>query len=217
MELKLNYYGNALLVACALMIITMVLHPSGGSIANIKHISSVNIISHSIAIAAMPVCLFGFWGLSSLLNREALLSRLGLAVMVPALFAAVLAAAVNGLALIFFVNDFKDAGADILPMVKIVMRYNTALNHAFDYIFISGTCAAMLLWSAAIIKTSVAGKWLGWLGLVVSVVSLMFMFSGSDMVCLQGFRLFVLGFAVWTIAAALEMNRVARRRVEMSF
>lgn len=212
MEPKLNHYGNALLISCALMIITMVLHPSGGSIEHIRHISSVNIISHSIAIAAMPVCLFGFWGLSNLLSKQALLSRLALTVMILALFAAVLAASVNGLALTFFINDFKDADAATLQLIKVVIHYNLALNHAFDYIFIAGSCVAMILWSAAVIQTGVTGKWLGWLGLLVSLISLVFMFSGSDILRIHGFRLFVLGFAVWTIAAGLEMNRLARMK-----
>ncbi len=66
--------GTALLLGSLLMIITMGLHPAGGSIEHLIRISPVIIITHSLAIVSIPFMLFGFWGLTKMLYGQPLLS-----------------------------------------------------------------------------------------------------------------------------------------------
>ncbi|MDB5156639.1 MAG: hypothetical protein JWR50_1346 [Mucilaginibacter sp.] len=69
------------------------------------------------------------------------------------LFAAMLAAAVNGLALPLFLNHYLDAPPEKLSAVKPVVNYNTALNHAFDYVYTGASCLATLLPRLGIFRT----------------------------------------------------------------
>ena len=54
----------SLILGALLIIITMVMHPSGGSIEHIIKISKTITIAHSLAIFSLPIILFGFYGLT---------------------------------------------------------------------------------------------------------------------------------------------------------
>ncbi|MEI9808365.1 MAG: hypothetical protein WDO16_11115 [Bacteroidota bacterium] len=191
-------YGYSLIIATILMLFTMVLHPMGGSVAHIQRIASTIMITHAIAILSVPFWLLGFWGLTKRLDDDSLLSSAAFITMSVGLFAVMIAAATNGLALPLFVTHYMDATAEKLDMIKRVVVYNTSLNHAFDLIYTGASCLAVFFWSIAMLKSRRLPVWPGWLGIILVLATIIAMVSGFFFVHLAGFRIFIAGFAVWT-------------------
>lgn len=205
--------GTALIVSTVILVVTMVLHPAGGNIDYIIKISSVIVVSHSLALLSLPVCLFGFWGLSAHFQKEWILSRLAMIVMLFALFAGMCAAAINGLALPMFVGKFKDSTPQILESVKTDITYNTILNHAFDFIFITAICISMILWSIAILRKKELPAWFGYYGIIIGISFVIMLLSGFVLVSLHGFRIFVFAIVSWILLAGFLLRQPAESTI----
>ncbi|MEO6632585.1 MAG: hypothetical protein ABIN13_12705 [Mucilaginibacter sp.] len=208
MKNQFNYYsGTALITGAAIMTVTMVMHPTGGSLEHLRHISTLMIITHSLAILSIPVTLFGFWGLTKKLSADNPFSMGAFITICVGLFAVLLAAAVNGLALPLFINGHYDADPEARKSLGLLLSYNSALNHAFDYIFIGGVCIAISLWSIVILKTTNFPKWVGYFGLVTCILVITGFIAGFIFVDLTGFRVFVAGLVLWMAIIGILLKR----------
>ena len=199
--------GVSLIAGTVLMGFTMVLHPAGGSIEHLIKISSVIIISHSLALLSIPIILYGFWGLTQRLKGEFFVSTMAFIIMSFGLIAVMFAAATNGLVLPLFVKRFDASALTANDTAKLFISYNTTLNHAFDFIYISATCISVLLWSVAILRTNLFSKWIGWLGFVLSTMVVILSISGFVFVNLSGFRVFIMGFICWILSVGFALQR----------
>ncbi|MPR34860.1 hypothetical protein [Salmonirosea aquatica] len=206
--------GIALLAGSFLMIATMILHPAGGDLKHLIKIQKIIIVSHSLALLSIPFSFVGFLGLTRRLGTEHFLSLTAFSVMSFGLVAALGAAATNGLALPFFLQDYQEASPETLATVKIMVRYNFALNHAFDYILLGAMWLAILFWSVTALLTSKLHQAIGYLGLSLTLVAGILITAGYDFVSLQGFRLFVLGSVVWIALVGVAMIRSRTVRKE---
>lgn len=199
--------GISMLVGSVLLLVTMVLHPSGGSVEHLLAISTMIIVAHGIAIGSIPVLYLGFKGLSRHLASQGnpLLAVLGHYVMSIALLAGMLAATVNGLALPFFVQHLAEASAEQLTLAHMILDYNHSLNQAFDYLFIIGVCAAILLWSVQVLRYRLLPVWLGYAGVALNLGAFGLLYMGINLIGLFGFRLFIFSLAGWIVAAAVSL------------
>ena len=199
--------GISLLIGSFLMFVTMVLHPVGGSFEHILKVRTMGIIAHSIALVSIPFTWIGFWGITKRLDNAPFFSRVAFSFITFGLIAVMLAAAVNGLVLTVFVERYADASPEVIDSITPILHYNGALNHAFDYIFIAGMCVSVLFWSIAILKTKGFPIWLGWMGIVLSLVALLMWVFGFIFVDLHGFRMFIFGTAAWIVCAGFLLMR----------
>ncbi|MEL7001506.1 MAG: hypothetical protein AAFN93_02095 [Bacteroidota bacterium] len=197
--------GRALIIGSVLMVLTMILHPVGGDIHHLIRISQVIIISHSLAIASIPINFYGFWGLTTKLGKTDIFSLLAFIIMGMSLLGAMLAASINGLALPFFVDHYGEANADTINAIHPVLEYSFALNKAMTIIYIVGSCLSVSLWSMAIIKQKSLPVWIGYLGLSLGVIAVILLLSGFVFNDLHGLRIFVVGNVVWTILTAYSL------------
>lgn len=165
------------------------------------------VISHAIAIAAMPVCYVGFKGLYQSVGKENLLSQLAMAFSMFGLTAGMLAGAINGLALPVFINRFADADAAMVETLKPLLKYGMSLNHAFDYILIGMFCISVLLWSIELVKAKKRSVWLGYFGIALTLIAVIMLVSGFVFVNLYGFRVFVFGLVAWIVWAGVTLIR----------
>ncbi|MBP6796007.1 MAG: hypothetical protein KA143_13170, partial [Saprospiraceae bacterium] len=141
MESKMyKYSGISLVLGAALLILTMVLHPMGGSIEYIIKISRIIIISHSIALLGIPFITFGFYGVYRRLCDDTGLSVLAFIFNCLAMMAAVLAGTINGFATPFFANKYHDRIAEVKNQLGLVMQYGFDLNKVLDLILIFSFC-----------------------------------------------------------------------------
>ena len=206
MENKDNFNkttGYALLFGSFLMIVTMGLHPSGGNFEHLIKATKFIVISHTLAIASIPLSIFGFWGLTKRFTNHQSLSIAAFIFLTIGQFSALLAAAINGLALPFFVNQYKDATPEFIESIKPILKYGSALNHAFDYILMGNICVAVCIWSVLILKSKEFPLWLGYLGILLNVGFLISLVAGFGFVDLFGFRIFIFGLVSWILAVGI--------------
>jgi hypothetical protein len=201
--------GISLLVGCVLLILTMVLHPLGGSIEHILKIKKVIMISHSIALSCLPFIGFGFWGLSTLVQTKSRLSSLSFFIAAMALVAAMIAGTINGLTLPLFVSEASYASTDPATM-KAIVTYGKYINIPMDYIFIAAISFSIGLWSLLIIRTGNLSKWLGYYGLLTIACGFGGILLQFNFVNLFGFRVFIFGMVGWMVAVGLLLIRSAK-------
>lgn len=189
------------------MFATMVLHPVGGDFEHLLAIRQMGIIAHGLAIFSLPFSALGFIGLSQHLGINRFFTRLGLAFMLLGLVAAMLAAAINGLTLPFFISDYAEAGPATIEAIHPILRYNMALNHSFDYLLIGAMFLSTFLWSIAIFRSGKLPRLVAYLGFLIVAVVLIAGMSGFYFLDLHGFRMFVLGWLAWILAAGVSLWR----------
>jgi len=197
--------GILLMIGVVIMIITMVLHPAGGSFEGLIQNASIAIIAHSLAIGSVPFSALGFWGLTRSLQATTRWSYLGYAFMIVGLLAAMLAAALNGLAQPMFALRYADASSEVIDQIRPIFHYNMALNHAFDYVLMASLLASMLCWSISILKTKVYPRWTGILGITLVLLVAVGLYSGFYFLDLYGFRYFVFGWLIWVVSVGVYL------------
>ncbi|GGD71083.1 hypothetical protein GCM10011514_38980 [Emticicia aquatilis] len=201
-----KFAGYCLVIGSVLMILTMVLHPAGGDLEHIVSISNVLIISHSIAVFSVPFVAFGFYGLSENLTTNNRLSYLGFAFIVFALFAAMMAASINGLILPMYASKFSTESGQNLENVKLIISYGSKFNKAMDYIFIWGYSIAMFIWSVIIIQTSKLPRWIGFYGFILLAFVLLGFLLEYNFISVWGFRIYIFGIVSWIVLAGIFMT-----------
>jgi len=199
--------GLALIIGSIMMLMTMILHPVGGDIDHLIRISRIIIISHSLAIASIPISLYGFWGLTVKLGQKDIFSLIAFIVICMSLFAAMIAATVNGLAIPFFVDHFEGATSHTIEAIHPTLEYSFALNKATTMIYIVGNCFSVLLWSIVIVKQKSLPAWTGYLGLLLGLGAVLLLLSGFVFNDLHGLRIFVVGNVIWMILVAYTLIR----------
>ncbi len=197
--------GLSLLMGSFMMIVTMGLHPTGGSFEHLLKISTLIIVTHSIAIAAVPLMMFGFYGLTKRLTDESGLSTLAFITITFGFVAVMCAAALNGLALPLFIKNYQGATPEVIESIKTILYYNSTLNHAFDFIFIGAACVAIPLWSVVIIKTKALPQWIAYVGILFCMTTIVLVSIGFGLVDLNGFRIFIFGLVTWILSVGFFM------------
>lgn len=197
----------ALIVGSIAWIVTMVLHPTGGSFEKIVRISSVIVGTHSLAIATIPLVLFGFWGLTARLGADRGLPLLALITYAFGSVAAMCAGVINGLALPAFAQDLAEADPATQKVAHLVVDYGFTMNASFARVFMAFTAAAVLFWSISILTTRALPRWIGALGVAAGLTGLFLVLSGTLSVHVHDFGLFVFGYAAWTILVGVLLWR----------
>jgi type II secretory pathway component PulF len=158
--------GICLLFGALLATLAMTLHLNGGDIEHVIKIKSVLAFSHSIAIFCLPFIGFGFWGLSKILETKSKISTLAFFIFSFGLFAAMVAATINGLTLPNFASNYSTNDIEISTIKKII-DYGKFINIPMAVIFIAATSLSVGLWAFLIIQTSKLPKWIGYFGLMI--------------------------------------------------
>ena len=197
--------GIALVVFTLLLLFTMVLHPAGGSMEHLVNIAGVIIVTHSIAILSLPFGWIGFRGLTQKLGIDHFGALLALTMASLGMIAVMLAATANGLVLPIFLQHYKEATPETMPVFKLFMQYNSAVNHAFDYIYTGTFCLAILCWSITILLTRKLEAWLGWFGIALTIIIIAIFVFGAAVNSLQGLRLFVTGITAWILLSGIAL------------
>lgn len=199
--------GLSLIIGSLLLTLTMILHPSGGSIEHILHVVRVNMISHSLAIASLPFIGFGYYGVATALLTKSKLSMLALAVAALGLVAAMMAGTINGLTLSLFLQGSSEDLQNQAEVIKAIMRYGFAINRPMDYILMGAFMLSMGIWSVLILRTPVFPKWLAYLGLGLVALGCLGFVMRFNYIHLTGFRIFVFSLVGWIISMGAYLMR----------
>lgn len=207
----------ALIVFTLLLLCTMGLHPAGGSIEHLIRITNIIVITHSIALFSLPLGWIGFWGLTRKIGADHFWSMLAFFMISLGMVAVLIAGATNGLVLPIFLQHYKDASPEDVAAIKPILRYSFAVNQAFDYVYTAAFCLAVGCWSVAILFTRRLARWIGWLGigvtLVIAAVELAPKSEGRPWSdggvvapnTVQGLRIFIGGIVVWILVVGVAL------------
>jgi small-conductance mechanosensitive channel len=200
--------GLMLILGSFLLVVTMILHPTGDSMEQILKIRKVIISAHVLAIFSMPFVAFGFYGLAQALLSPRKTSLLAFFFAVMSILAGMIAGAVNGLATPFFVMRNADRLNENRPALEAAIRYGFSLNWAMDYIFIGCVLFAIGIWSVQMVsRRGPFPAWLGYFGLLLLAASAFGVISGFNFINLFGFRVFIFSLVGWIGAAGVLMMR----------
>lgn len=193
-----------LLIGSLLATITMMLHPSGGSMEHITHTKGAIVFSHSVAIFCLPFIFFGSWGLSLLLQTSGRISMLAFLGFCAGLIAAMIAASINGLVLPYFAERYYKSGIDE-AVLKAILGYGRYMNAAMDYIFIGACVFAIGLWSIIIVTKVLLPKWIGYYGFIIIAFGMIGIFTNFNFISVFGFRIFIFGLVSWLVLVGVVM------------
>jgi len=200
--------GLTFIIGSAGLLVTMGLHPTGGSIERMAHVARMARIAHSLAIASIPLMLIGGLGLTARLRADPVFAPAGFVVYAIGCLGGMLAAVVNGLVAPTYaewvVGEVKNRTTD-----SAILHYGHALGAAFANIYMIATAVATMLWSAAILRSRALASWAGWLGILLGSLALVAVLGGFLGLSVHEFSNFVLGISVWTIAVGALMCRPA--------
>ncbi len=197
--------GIGLLMGALLAIVTMALHPYGGSIEQIIAVSPKLKSTHVLAIFSLPIILFGFYGITFQLKEDYHIAIYGFIVISLGCIAGIMAATINGLALPYFLEGYAEALSETKDQINPVINYSFVLNKAFDYIFITCFILGITIYSILILMTKKITQWLGWFGIGLSLFSFFKMLLGHDFIGLEGFRVFVFGITSWILLSGASL------------
>lgn len=206
-----SYYtksaGSSIILAAVLLLVTMVLHPSSGSIEKILNESNSLSIIHSLAIFSIPILMFGLWGLAIAIKDKYRFTILGFIFTFLALISAFLAALINGLALPFFLEKYTIAGSENVILLKTIADYSFALNTSLTYTCIAFFCISILIYSITILLCSKFAKWIGYLGVSIVLFAIIIAVNGFVLKTLYGFRVFSFGLVGWLVSIGIQLLR----------
>jgi len=204
---ELRSPGASLLIGSVLVFLTMVLHPVGGNLDQLRKISNIIIVSHSLALLAVPFIIYGYWALTSCLSSQFEISKLAFVFACFGLLSILIAGTVNGLVLPIFIEcaDFSQDPGEAFS--DLIFNYNFSINQAFDLLFIAGTCISIILWSIGILKSRFLPRWFPVAGILLSVVFIVLVLSGFNLENVKSLRLFMTPIVLWNVALGILLMR----------
>jgi hypothetical protein len=205
MEIEFKKFsGISLMVGSVLMISTIVLHPSGGSVEHILKIKTIIIVSHSLAVFSLPFITFGFWGLSTALQTKSKVSFLSFIISCFGLFAAMIAATINGLTLPLFLFQIAPQNIDV-NIINTIGTYGKNINIPMDYILLIAFGLSISIWSVLIIQGKKFPKWIGYYGILLILFGVFSIFNNYNFIGLFGFRITIFGIVSWIILVGIKI------------
>jgi hypothetical protein len=214
MEMKYKLPGIALLVGSTLIFLTIVLHPMGGNLDFLRRACKMIIISHGLALLALPFITYGYWGLTQLMYPKFSLGIAGFIFACFGLFGVLIAGTVNGLILPIFIDRLPEDLAGSTAMVEFILSYNFSMNQAFDLVFMVGICFAIIIWSLAILKIKLFHNTMAYLGLTASLFFLVMIMGGFNLGDITKLRYFMAVVLVWNVVMGILLLRIKSPQVE---
>lgn len=205
-----RWCGVLLIAAAAVGLFVMAHHPTASHIlhaANPADAAQMNRILHAIAIAAMPIQFIGLLGLTRRLGPS-LCNHAGLVTQAFGLIAGMGAAVASGFVASGVMLDMVQAGTSAEP--SALLGYTAMWNQGFAVVYLIATTISVVLWSVAMLSSTVFPKALGWLGLVVGTAVTLWQVFGirhTHHIGVHELGLAVLGEAIWMVWAGVVMIR----------
>jgi hypothetical protein len=201
--------GLALIAGMLGTIITMALHPTGHDLTvpgQFASMAQLNVAVHSLALVCIPILFLGALGLTRRLDAPNRLALAGMVFFGFAEVAVMIAATASGLIATGLIHHMA-AEPGMADMWRAVLTLNGHLNQAFALIFVVASSAAIVLWSAAMLKGKVFARTVGIYGCILGPIAVLAVVSGHLRLNVHGFGLVILGQAIWFICCGVRLWR----------
>jgi len=204
-------HATALIIGMLAGVVTMSIHPTSfelhASAEAITHVNHVNIATHVLALASIPVTLLGVFGISSRIGWNNIHGLSAFIVYCFASVAVMLAAVADGLIGSSLAQELINVDDSKRQMLMMALHYNFQLNQALAKVYVAGSSCAFILWSIALIHLGKNTRNLGIGGGIVGLCTLIALLSGHVQMSTHGFGLIILAQASWVILVAISLLR----------
>lgn len=203
--------GLALIAGMLGTIITMALHPTFNDVAgqgsHTHFMMNLNVAVHALALIAMPVIFLGALGLTRRLDAPNRLAVAALVLFGFAEAAGMIGGTASGLIAPGLIRHLNDAAPGQDQIWRAVLDLEGRINQSFILLYVVASSAAIVCWSAAILRSSSFARWLGTYGCIFGPLTALAVLSGHVRLNVHGFGLVVLIDAVWFIGAGVALWR----------
>ncbi len=199
----------ALILAAALAIALMAVHPMHGASPPILGAMDLNNIVHGAAFVSQALMLFGFWRLTRQMGERPL-AQIAFCFFLLAAVLVSMAATMSGFVIPAIMAAAHGAGQAPGPVdphsLQPLANYTVWLNRAFATIHVAMFAAAMVLWAMAWPARAILDWIARLLGLVIGLGILAFAFSGlMTLEAQHGALLVTIVQMAWVFVAAAAM------------
>lgn len=202
---KNSLAGLALIASIAGLAVTMLFHPTGHDILTSSHAAAVSTAVHALALATIPLALFGFFVFSRQLPDGSGGPAFAYITYAFGVVAAMGAAVASGFIATSIGSEMREASGAELETLRALFRAAGDLNQTFARMHILAASVAILVWSTALWRTGARGTAL--LGFVAGSATLLAVGSGHLTLNVHGAGAVYLAHGVWTIAVAILLIR----------
>lgn len=203
--------GIALVAGALAGVVTMSFHPRGHELLQpgdqFSQAAFRVAAVHWLALASLPLLILGFLGLSRLLGLRSALVSLAFITYALGCAAAMSAAVLSGLVAPAVARQILAADQSSRPIFDALLHYGGQLNQGFAKV-VAASSAAVILWSASILRTRALGRVAGILGCLVGGATLLALASGHLRLNVHGFGLVVAAQSAWTVLVGVLLCRV---------
>lgn len=202
-----------LIVTSVLMVVFMAMHPTLHShelnevVTGLSRMAVFNGFVHGTLCALAVLTIVGYWGLCERLGMGWTIVRAGLVFYVFSMVAGVLAGTINGFVISGLAKAYEQAPPEKWEAVRPLLVLCHEANAALARMEVVGTSLAIFAWSVALAHRAGPARWLGWMGLLIGVAPVVALAMGRLPMTVHGFGAFVLGQAVWSVVAGVQMLR----------
>jgi hypothetical protein len=190
--------GLALIAGSVGVIITLSLHPSGHITPDqIDSVARRLVVIHGLALACIPLLFLGVMGLSQRLASADRLALAALALYGFALLALMNAAVFDGLVSPDLLRQIIANSPPARDGWRMIMQFNGYVDQAFGKVFLVAASAALILWSASIVRSRALAPAAGYFGGILGLLALAVLFSGQLQRSPHVFSLLIVCQVLW--------------------
>jgi hypothetical protein len=193
------------------MIITMALHPRGRiAPAEMEAVVRKLLEVHSVALASIPLLFLGAWGMTRRLGGPDRLSWAGLGIFGYAVAAILTGAVFDGLVEPRLLQQIVGSEGSTRNVWQTIMTYNGIVDSAFVRVYVVAAGVAILLWSAAMVRSKQLGFGVALYGAPLGLATVVGVLTGMLRPESHGFALVIVGEALWFLLAGAALWREPR-------
>jgi hypothetical protein len=200
-------YGGLLLVSALLSMFVLAHHPITGAhdlagmLRSLERQAAMIEAVHGSLILLFLIMLLGYCGFCRRLGLARPLVTAGLIAFCVGTFAMITAAMINGFAVPDFASAYQDPSPDRTAAVAATLRMSWALNQAMAGLGVIAWSAAILLWSAVLVRGPTWSRATGLFGMAAALAVAGALLGGWVTLEVGGFMAVVAVLTAWTLAA----------------
>ena len=212
--MRYDRIGGLVLIAAPLAsLVMMAFHPTGRALArDFASVAPIDSAVHTLAIVITVTTFFGTLALSRALVAREVAATAGLVAFAFGSVAVMFAAIASG-----FVapglTEHAHGGDPAAAAYRPAHILTFLLNQACAKVYTVASSVAIVLWSAAMLKSAGFHRGLAFYGLVLGVAAAGVTLAGALRMDIHGFGAVVLGQTIWFVAAGAALVRGASRPV----
>lgn len=208
--------GILLIAGSAAFMLVMILHPTGHDITagvDAPRMARVSMFVHGLALATAPLLLLGWIGFSRRLGFDGLVTA-ALVVYAFGVVAVMQAAVASGFVATPLLDQMREAEGGTRDVLHALAAYTFRSNQVFAMIHELAFAAAMLLWSAAILRRPERlplAVPTALLGIVVAAGTLLSLAGGYLRLDVHGMLILTAAKSLWMIWIGILLVRAGGR------